>query len=586
MTTVDGGRFEPLDRDRLPHSRQHEVLTKPELPDPRTRSSVCTCAGTWPTASSGRRRSTATTVPASYSCRSMPTRSILRCGAPWPTCPAPATAPGPTARAARWYASRAEYRDGPAGRVSRGRSVPAARASPASWPRRSCTRFRSRDLLIHPDKPIRDKIVRRRRSWVPAVLRYNAIPAQLLLEVCNLANDGGPQAPADARLSPAGGRGDRRRPGGLLRGTPTAARGESGWRAQRVDRGPARELSTSAAVSRVGWTRRPYRPFARPSWSSFSGTAMVIRTPSTRSTRSSSGWSTTWPCGCPATKRTRADLTQEIFLRIYRHLGGFRGTLQPQGPGSSASALNTCRSRLRRRQAARRVHLQPPEDELDRVPDPKPGPESRTLGRDMAARLGDALRELPLPFREAVVLRDVQGFLVRRNRRSAGGARRHRPVAHRARPRARQNIHGVLRMSRHATVELLSSYIDEELVERERRALELHLADCGQLSAIDWRGCVPPPPGCGRWRTRSRRPPCKGACGRPSARLSVGGRLLDRLEEGVRGRMSQPVFRPSLRGSCSLWASIIYLFRSWRCPGAGALRDAIRDPSGLARHRR
>lgn len=48
--------------------------------------------------------------------------------------------------------------------------------------------LRERELAIHPFKPVRDRIYRGRRAWVPAVLRYNAIPAKLLLEVCNLAN--------------------------------------------------------------------------------------------------------------------------------------------------------------------------------------------------------------------------------------------------------------------------------------------------------------------------------------------------------------------------------------------------------------
>ena len=34
-----------------------------------------------------------------------------------------------------------------------------------------------------------DKIVRARGTpWVPAVLRYNAVPAKILVEVCNLGN--------------------------------------------------------------------------------------------------------------------------------------------------------------------------------------------------------------------------------------------------------------------------------------------------------------------------------------------------------------------------------------------------------------
>ena len=50
--------------------------------------------------------------------------------------------------------------------------------------------FRSGGLAVHPNNPVRDRIVRGRGSpWVPAVLRYNTIPAKVLLEVCNLAND-------------------------------------------------------------------------------------------------------------------------------------------------------------------------------------------------------------------------------------------------------------------------------------------------------------------------------------------------------------------------------------------------------------
>ncbi len=49
--------------------------------------------------------------------------------------------------------------------------------------------FRRHGLAVHKDQPVRQKIYRGRRPWVPAVLRYNAVPAELLLEICNLAND-------------------------------------------------------------------------------------------------------------------------------------------------------------------------------------------------------------------------------------------------------------------------------------------------------------------------------------------------------------------------------------------------------------
>ncbi len=47
----------------------------------------------------------------------------------------------------------------------------------------------ARKLPVHPFKPVREKVIREQREWVPAVLRYNAVPAKMLLEVCNLGND-------------------------------------------------------------------------------------------------------------------------------------------------------------------------------------------------------------------------------------------------------------------------------------------------------------------------------------------------------------------------------------------------------------
>ena len=48
--------------------------------------------------------------------------------------------------------------------------------------------FRSQSLAVHANKPVRDRVVRQRSAYVPAVLRYNEVPAKVLVEVCNLAN--------------------------------------------------------------------------------------------------------------------------------------------------------------------------------------------------------------------------------------------------------------------------------------------------------------------------------------------------------------------------------------------------------------
>src|SRR5262249_30195055 len=53
--------------------------------------------------------------------------------------------------------------------------------------------FRGRGVSIAPYGPVRERIIRRGRSWVPAVLRCNVVPVEVLIEVCNLSN------PADSR---------------------------------------------------------------------------------------------------------------------------------------------------------------------------------------------------------------------------------------------------------------------------------------------------------------------------------------------------------------------------------------------------
>ncbi len=106
---------------------------------------------------------------------------------------------------------------------------------------------------------------------------------------------------------------------------------------------------------------------------------------------------------------TAADLTQEVFMRIHRHLGKFRG-------GSSLRTwiyrvtVNHCRGRLSRRRR--------PEVSLDsRLLEPggepaaaEPDPEARAASAQFERRLLAALIDLPIAFREAVVLRDVEGL--------------------------------------------------------------------------------------------------------------------------------------------------------------------------------
>jgi N-acetylmuramoyl-L-alanine amidase len=43
-------------------------------------------------------------------------------------------------------------------------------------------------ITVHPEKPVRNHVVRRGRSWAPAVIRHNIVPTKILVEVANLKN--------------------------------------------------------------------------------------------------------------------------------------------------------------------------------------------------------------------------------------------------------------------------------------------------------------------------------------------------------------------------------------------------------------
>ncbi len=57
--------------------------------------------------------------------------------------------------------------------------------------------FNDRDVGVQPFEPVRERIIRRGRAWVPAVLRCNVVPVETLIEVSNLSNPGDARALKD-----------------------------------------------------------------------------------------------------------------------------------------------------------------------------------------------------------------------------------------------------------------------------------------------------------------------------------------------------------------------------------------------------
>ncbi|MEM9558451.1 MAG: N-acetylmuramoyl-L-alanine amidase [Acidobacteriota bacterium] len=188
MTTRDGDGYTITERDALPGSRRHAVLTDPPY---RIANARVAANLRWYLSNSIHREATKRsgdedkTLFLSVHADSL--HPSLRGAMVY--VPATSLTSGEYGKSGQVYHARAEVREQP--RVS------------FSWKQRTRSEglsrqlaghliasFRSRGLAVHREKPIRDRIIRCRRCrpFVPAVIRRNAVPTKVLLEICNMNN--------------------------------------------------------------------------------------------------------------------------------------------------------------------------------------------------------------------------------------------------------------------------------------------------------------------------------------------------------------------------------------------------------------
>ena len=185
-TTRDGSAFRAQARDVLPFSRGHEVLTTPSYP---IEDSSVSAHLRWYLANSVYRRALAAHGdPSKVLFLSLHADSLhpsLRGAMAY--IPGAEYCAGSYGKSGAVYAARREVQEQP--RVSfSGSELTRSEGWSRELAQRLIDAFREHRLPVHEYKPIREKIIRNRRSWVPAVLRYNEVPGKLLFEVCNLAN--------------------------------------------------------------------------------------------------------------------------------------------------------------------------------------------------------------------------------------------------------------------------------------------------------------------------------------------------------------------------------------------------------------
>ena len=109
-------------------------------------------------------------------------------------------------------------------------------------------------------------------------------------------------------------------------------------------------------------------------------------------------------------RQATEDLTQEVFLKVYRAAHRIDPARDPAA-WIIAIAANTCRDLWR--SAAQRMarNSGPLDDEASRrLPNPAPGPESELIARERERLVRDAIADLPAPLRMAVVLHVYEGL--------------------------------------------------------------------------------------------------------------------------------------------------------------------------------
>src|SRR3984893_19446798 len=110
------------------------------------------------------------------------------------------------------------------------------------------------------------------------------------------------------------------------------------------------------------------------------------------------------------------DAVQECYLRAFRHFDGFRGQAAKPSlikPWWMAILRNVCRAEFARRSGAAGEGVEVAEDALPLWQEPASSPETAILRQRDQQAVRALLAALPEPFREAIVLRDINDLSYR-----------------------------------------------------------------------------------------------------------------------------------------------------------------------------
>lgn len=101
------------------------------------------------------------------------------------------------------------------------------------------------------------------------------------------------------------------------------------------------------------------------------------------------------------------DIAQETFVRVFRHLGRFKGQSSLK-TWIFRITINCANSRFRQQSRRRKGRIDDSEAELERTADTRRTPEGKAVAVDLVDAVRTALDRLPPHYREAVLLRDFE----------------------------------------------------------------------------------------------------------------------------------------------------------------------------------
>jgi len=109
-----------------------------------------------------------------------------------------------------------------------------------------------------------------------------------------------------------------------------------------------------------------------------------------------------------------ADLTQDVFVKVFRGVGGFHGESSLRTwiyRIALHEASNQRRWWMRHRQAEIPIEQEMGESENGQPVDPAESPYEMALHEENRVRVEAALKQVPEPFRTTLILRDIEGFV-------------------------------------------------------------------------------------------------------------------------------------------------------------------------------